>query len=122
MRDYCNGDGRQEAVLLTITVEQLVLPELCRQKVVELAHTIPLGGHLRKVKTAHRILQWFYWLILYRDVARHCRICKTCQLDAAQRVPWALLIPLPVMSEPFERVAMDYATCYLEAVALRSVT
>ena len=104
------------------------------------AGTHPLGGHLGKTKTAHRIIQQFYWPTIYRDVAQHCRTCKTCQLDAAQHVPRAPLIPLPVMSEPFERVAIDiigplprsrsgkryilvlcdYATHYPEAVALCS--
>ena len=41
-------------------VEQVILPKHCRRPVLELAHTIPLGGHLRK-KTGEKILQRFYW-------------------------------------------------------------
>ena len=33
-------------------IEQLVLPEGCRPGVLQLAHTIPLAGHLGKDKTA----------------------------------------------------------------------
>ena len=38
-------------------VEQLVLPTCCRSAVIQIAHSIPLGGHLGKTKTTDRILQ-----------------------------------------------------------------
>ena len=41
-------------------VEQLVLPQQCHRAVLELAHSIPLAGHLGKKKTAQRLLQRFY--------------------------------------------------------------
>ena len=31
--------------------EQLVIPKQCREKVMELAHSIPMAGHLSKHKT-----------------------------------------------------------------------
>lgn len=46
-------------------VEQLVLPQKCRATVMELAHTIPLAGHLGKKKTTRRVLQ----RTVYRDIA-----------------------------------------------------
>ena len=70
-----------------------------------------------------------------------CQTCVVCQKTASKKVPPAPLIPLPVISEPFTRVAMDivgplprtksgnkyvlvlrhYATRYPEVVPLRSV-
>ena len=50
-------------------IEQLVLPERCRPGVLQLAHTIPLAGHLGKDKTVQRILHRFYWPSVYKDVA-----------------------------------------------------
>ena len=122
-----------------LSVEQLLVPQQCRAKVLELAHSIPFAGHLGKAKTSRRILQRFYWPTLYADVAQYCRTCGSCQKNARrgrQRVP---LVPLPVMEVPFERVAMDivgplprslsgyryilvvcdYATRYPEAFPLR---
>ena len=32
-------------------IEQLVLPTQCRQTVLELAHDVPIAGHLGKEKT-----------------------------------------------------------------------
>ena len=106
-----------------------------------MAHTIPLAGHLGKDKTARRILQRFYWPTLYRDVAELCRTCEECQKTAYCRIQRAPLIPLPIMEEPFQRIATDivgplprsrsgkrytlvvcdYATRYPEALPLRSI-
>ena len=44
--------------------EQLVLPKLCRAMVLRVAHTIPLAGHLGMNKTAQRIRQRFFGLML----------------------------------------------------------
>ena len=44
-----------------MTVEQLVLPKKCGRKVMEMAHSIALAGHLGKKKTTDRVLQRFYW-------------------------------------------------------------
>ena len=128
-----------------MAVEQIVLPLQCRRGVMELAHSeahsIPLAGHLGKEKTARRILQRFYWPTLYRDVAEWCRCCAACQKLSRRKVCRAPLVPLPVMEEPFQRIAMDivgplprsrtgmryilvicdYATRYPEAVALKSI-
>ena len=62
--------GRDEELV----VEQLILPPKCRRVVLELAHSIPLVGHMGKNKTAQRILQRFYWPTLYKDTADYCRV------------------------------------------------
>ena len=88
-------------------IEQLVLPMQCRKPVLDLAHQIPMAGHMGKNKTARRVMGRFYWPTLYRDVADHCRSCKECQMAAPGRAGHAPLIPLPIMEEPFRRIAMD---------------
>ena len=75
------------------TVEQLVLPESCRPAVLRLAHAIPLAGHMGKRKTAHQLLQRFYWPSLYRDVTQLIRSCAECQKVSPRRVKPAPLIP-----------------------------
>ena len=66
-------------------VELIVLPKQCRKTVLQLAHSIPLGGHLGKKKTADRILRRFYWPSLFRDVADFCRSCSACQSRAGEK-------------------------------------
>ena len=128
------GVGHDEEM----TTEQLVFPIQCRKAVLEVAHNIPLSGHLEKGETAQRILQRFYWPT-YRDVAEYCRTCEVCQKTSQCRPRRVPLSPLPVVKEPFGRTTMnivgpfpksrsrkryelvicDYATQYPEAVELR---
>ena len=118
-----------------------MLPKQCRMTVLRLAHSIPLAGHLGRDKTAKRVLQRFYWPTIYKDVADFCRGCDACQKVAGKKVGRAPLIPLPVISQPFERIAMDvvgplprsasgnrfvlvlcdYATRYPEAIPMKHV-
>ena len=95
--------GRDE----DMAIEQLVLPTPCRKTVLQLAHELPLAGHMGKKKTSERILQRFYWPTLFHDVAEHCRICGECQKTAPAGKSRAPLVPLPVIDEPFQRMAMD---------------
>ena len=74
---------------------------------LQLAHQIPLAGHLGRQKTAQRILQRFYWPSLFKDVADFCRSCAECQKTAPGQKLRAPLLPLPVIEEPFQRIAMD---------------
>ena len=90
-----------------MAVEQLVLPLQCRKTVLKLAHEIPLAGHLGCDKTARRILQRFYWPTLYKDIADFCRTCSACQKTSRWKGGHAPLIPLPIISVPFQRIAMD---------------
>ena len=121
-------------------VEQLVLPQQCRGTILTLAHSIPLSGHLGKDKTSRRVLQRFYWPTLYKDVATYCKSCPSCQKSARTRKQRVPMVPLPIISEPFSRIAMDivgplprsrsgmryilvicdYATRYPEAIPLKS--
>ena len=123
------------------TIEQLILPKQCHQMVCKLTHTIPLAGHLGRDKTIKRITRHFYWPTLFSDVAEYCCRCPECQRPTKGSQHKVPLIPLPVMQEPFERIAMDvvgllprsrrdnqyilvvcdYATRYPEAMALRKV-
>ena len=123
------------------TFQQIVLPKRYQRQVIRLAHDIPFAGHLGREKTAWRILQRFYWPTLFQDVRRYCETCKECQLHGGRggRAP---LIRLPIIGEPFKRIAMDvvgplprtrrgnrfilvlsdYATRYPEAIPLRNIT
>ena len=94
-----------------------------------------------KKKTTVHVMRRFYWPTLHRDVADFCRSCEQCQKSSHQKVPRAPMVPLPIIGEPFERIAMDvvgplprsrgghryvlvicdYATRYPEAIAMKTV-
>ena len=86
--------------------EQVVLPKRYHQRVIRLAHDVPFAGHLGREKTARRILRQFYWLTLFHHVRHYCQTCEECHRHRGRRVkaPWK---PLPVIGEPFRRIAMD---------------
>ena len=90
-----------------MSVEQLVLPRQCRETVLQLAHKVPLAGHMGKMKTARRVLQRFYWPSLFKDVAEYCKCCPECQKCSTRKESRAPLVPLPSVEEPFKRIAMD---------------
>lgn len=124
-------------------VKRIVVPECYRSLILHLAHTIPWSGHLAHQKTYNRISSRFYWPSMYTDVRTYCSTCPVCQkTSAVRRSARAPLYPLPVISTPFRRIAMDivgplerssssnqyilvisdYATRYPEAFPLRTIT
>lgn len=127
----------------TDDVKRLVLPTCCRNLVMNIAHSVPWAGHLGHHKTYTRISARFYWPTMYTDIHTYCTTCPVCQRTSAVRQQdRAPLQPLPIITEPFRRIAMDivgplerssagyqyilvisdYATRYPEAFPLRTIT
>ena len=122
-------------------INQLIFPVKCLQDVLKIAHSVPLEGHLGRKKTVNRIALRFYWPTMYKDVANFCRSCETWQRFRRHKTCRVPLVPLPVVKEPFARIAMDivgplprsrsgnryvlvvcdYGTKYPEAVPLKSI-
>ena len=122
---------------------QLIVPECFREKVMRLTHETLRSGHLGTKKTLDRVVAGFFWPEICRDVARFCKSCDICQRTIQKgRVSKVPLGKLPLIDTPFKRVAVDtvgpieprsekrnryiltmidYATRYLEAVALPSI-
>ncbi|KAL1248849.1 hypothetical protein QQF64_022167 [Cirrhinus molitorella] len=98
---YCVTQRRGEEKTL------LVVPKSKTETVMELAHSHPMAGHLGAQKTAQRIRDRFHWPGLDADVKRFCQACPTCQRTTTQMPPPSLLIPLPIIEVPFERIGMD---------------
>ena len=119
----------------------VVVPEQLRKKLWETAHTTPMAGHLGKKKTVTKLTTHFWWPGLCRDVTIWCRECAACQRGNSNKRARAPLMPLPVIDQPWQRVAidivgplersrtgnkyiltiMDFATRYPEAVPLRKI-
>uniref|UniRef100_A0A8C5WHT0 Gypsy retrotransposon integrase-like protein 1 n=1 Tax=Leptobrachium leishanense TaxID=445787 RepID=A0A8C5WHT0_9ANUR len=132
----CKLTGRAAEAYRTV-------PQGPRQELLRLAHDIPLSGHLGQTKTRHRLARAFFWPRLSEDTRDYCRTCPVCQKTGkAGDHPKAPLRPMPIIQEPFSRVAVDiigplprpsatgkryiltvvdYATRYPEAVALANI-
>ncbi|KAL5502710.1 hypothetical protein EMCRGX_G009525 [Ephydatia muelleri] len=94
-------------------------------------------------QTRQRLLCRFFWpsTCIFSVVDKYCKSCSTCQKASFKGVKPAPMIPLPIVSEPFSRIAMDivgplprsragnkyilvlcdYTTRYPEAVPLKSI-
>ena len=48
-----------------------------------------------------------YCPTLYKDVAECCRNCQECQKVRGKKMRCAPLIPLPIVGEAFQRIAID---------------
>ena len=134
-REYKKGSHSQN---------QLVVPARLVPCVLRLAHDIPVAGHMGVARTKEKVLQSFYWPSVNADVKLYCRSCVICQKTVAKgRTPRAPLQHIPVVSEPFQKIAIDLvgpiapatergnrfiltivdsATRWPEAIPLRSIT
>jgi len=90
-------------------VHQVVVPKDFRSQVLMLAHDHSWSGHMGVTKTYNRILRHFFWPGLKSDVVKYCRTCHICQVAGKpnQTIPPAPLCPIPVCTEPFERMVID---------------
>lgn len=87
---------------------QFVVPQDCRQQVFHISHSVLMGGHMGIKKTLARMEPWVFWPGMAAQVTRMVRSCDICQKTADKgRATAAPLHPLPIISEPFSRVAVD---------------
>ena len=89
------------------TITRVVVPKCRRQHVLQLGHSSLLAGHFGVKKTYARISRHFVWPGLSVNVKELVRGCPGCQRAANNSRAKAPLQPLPVVSEPFSRVAFD---------------
>ena len=119
----------------------LVVPAACRKLVLKTSHDLPVSGHFSHRRTEMKICDKFWWPGLSSDVRRYCKSCDSCQrMSARGRTRRVAMVTMPIISTPFERVAIDivgplspptrgghryiltiidYATSFIEAVPLK---
>ena len=86
----------------------LVVPRDCKGTVAAVAHESPLAGHFSNRKTIMKVGEKFYWPGRGVDIRDFCRSCDKCQRMCHKgRVKPVPLKPLPIITEPFSRVAID---------------
>ena len=68
----------------------------------------PLAGHFGHRKTDLRLREHFFGPSVTEDVRNFCRSCDVCQkMGSKVRVSKVPLEPMPIVTEPFSRVAVD---------------
>ena len=95
---------------------QIVLPRNLRGAVLRLAHDIPASGHLGIGKTRKRVLPYFYWPGMLRDIKNYCVTCDVCQRNnktgKVNREPMKLT---PIIEKAFSRISLDVAGPLVES-------
>ena len=86
---------------------RLAVPQKWRRKILELAHDIPMAGHLAEVKMKVCMRQRFWWPGWEKEIAEYCSTCPQCQKTQGKPHPGAELIPMPLMDHPFQRIGLD---------------
>lgn len=88
---------------------QIVVPQVYRRKLLEMAHEGNLAGHLGVRKTLGKILCHYYWPKVKNDVSEFCKTCVVCQRVGKpnQVIRPAPLCPIPVVEEPFSKIVID---------------
>jgi len=91
-----------------LAVTQVVVPTSLRNKLLMVAHDIPAAGHMGIQKTLDRLRRHFYWPGISASVKTYVRSCLVCQRVGKGFVQVrAPLINLPVIQNPFSRLAID---------------
>ncbi|GFW21391.1 protein NYNRIN [Trichonephila clavipes] len=89
-------------------IKQLVIPEMRKRKVLEIAHESVFGAHLGAHKTIQRIKFSFYWPGMVKEIKAYCSSCHGCQLRKVIRsVDKIQITPVSRPELPFQVVNVD---------------
>ena len=104
---------------------KIVVPTSLRAKVLQIGHAC--AGHFGSKKTRAHIQSHFYWPGIGRDVAEHCKACRTCAAFNSH-TPWHKLAmdivgPFTKSTTGYQYILtlVDMATRFPEAIPLRRV-
>jgi transposase InsO family protein len=105
LKRECPPSKKRRRYLKTI---QLVVPQELKLTIMKALHNDLTAGHLAFQRTYDRVTEKFFWLNMRNEIKDYCAACHECALGkTSPHFKKAPLKPLPVPSEPFERVSMD---------------
>ena len=85
----------------------MVVPKKLRPQVLKENHDEVQSGHLGSEKTYARISECHYWPMLYSEVIRYVKNCKTCQRTKTKNEAKIGLMSKRPIEEPLTMVAAD---------------
>ena len=90
--------------------ERVVVPDDydLRLQIIFEYHDAPTGGHRGREKTYLALSSDFYWPHMYKFVRKYTRACEVCQRVKPYPVSDAPLRPLPIPTECWQSVSMDF--------------
>ena len=91
----------------TLGKKLIVLPQSERTKALRMAHHGSIAGHFARDGTPQAIRVRLDWPGIVKDVNELCASGPVCQKSGPAILSKAPLQPLPIIKDPFSRVAMD---------------
>jgi len=83
--------------------------EQLKAKIMQAMHDSTIGGHLGVRATYHRIMGFFYWPGLKKEVVKYVLQCEIYQHYKHETVVMSgLLQPLPISEQVWEDISMDF--------------
>jgi hypothetical protein len=90
---------------------RLIIPDdrALKTRVLYELHDSRLAGHMGMAKTEEMVTRLFWWKGIREDVTAYVNDCVVCQLSkTATAAPAGLLQPIPIPSNRWECVTMDF--------------
>jgi len=89
---------------------RLCIPKSMTSDIMNETHNSIMGtAHAGFERSYAWIANSFYWPGMTRDIHSYVTTCPTCQqIKHAWHLPYGLLQPIPIPSQPFEVVTMDF--------------
>lgn len=79
-----------------------------RENIIREKHNGGLAGHFGIDKTLEKLIHFYHWPRMRRDVQRFVTRCKVCQLAKGHSQNTRLYTPLPIPSRPWDSVSLDF--------------
>ncbi|XP_043809052.1 uncharacterized protein LOC122722418 [Manihot esculenta] len=89
--------------------KQICIPNCSvRELLVRESHSGGLMGHFGVQKTLDMLNEHFYWPNMRKYVEKICAQCFACKQAKSKSLPHGLYTPLPVPTEPWTDISMDF--------------
>jgi len=79
-----------------------------RELLIQEVHNGSLAGHYGESKTLSILKENYFWPEKHKDVQDLLRRCATCQVAKSHLPPQGLYTPLPVPTQPWVDINMDF--------------
>ena len=91
-----------------------------RPLILNLAHKH--SGHLGIAKVKALLAPFYTWPGIHKDVREHCMTCEICQITKRGVPPLAPNQSMPILTEPFEKMATDIVGPFPRCLASSTLT
>ena len=88
-------------------VDQIVLPETLRPRVLDLAHYSKLAGHPGQTRMYHHVRSTYYWPQMATDIYRTVQICNACARNRVKLRKRTHPLRLFPAQRPLESLSID---------------